>query len=69
MLTVEDLDDLVTTPEAAERLGISQAMVRNWAARGKIHRINPDGRRPMYRLIDIARAEREYRRKLLRGRA
>lgn len=68
MLTVDDLDNLVTTPEAAERLGISQGMIRQWAARGKIKRVNPDGPRPVYRLIDVARAERDQRKTVLRGR-
>lgn len=82
MLTVADLDNLVTVSEGAERLGISQGMIRNWADRGRITRINPPcrqpcavdhqhvaaGARPYFRLIDIARAERDSRRRLLRGR-
>lgn len=63
LLTVDDLADVVTVPEAAERLGCTQAMVRNWINRSHIERINPDsGTRPHYRLIDIARAEQKARR-------
>lgn len=63
MLTVDDLADVVTVPEAADRLGCTQAMVRNWITRSRIQRINPDsGTRPHYRLIDIARAEQKARR-------
>jgi hypothetical protein len=57
-----DLADVVTVPEAAERLECSQAMVRNWIVRHHIARVNPDsGTRPHYRLIDIARAEQKAR--------
>lgn len=82
LLTIDDLDDIVTTAEAAERLGITQKMVRHYADRGKIHRVNPvclvscdllhehipASVRPHYRLKDIARAERDSYRNLMQGR-
>lgn len=82
MLTVEDLDNTVTTAEAAERLGITQKMVRHYAARGKIQRVNPvcpescdlvhdhtpSTVRPYYKLKDVARAERDTYRNLMQGR-
>lgn len=67
MLTATDLADAVTIPEAAERLGCSQAAVRNWIARRNIARLNPESPgRPYYRLIDIARAEQAARHHSLR---
>lgn len=57
-----DLDDLVDTRTAAEQVRVEPATIRKWKQRGLI---TPEGLdaygNPMYRLIDILRAEQKTR--------
>lgn len=58
----ETYESLVTTTEAANLAGVSAATIRSWAHR---RILEPAGReangRPLYRWIDVARAERKTR--------
>lgn len=60
-----DLDDLVDTRTAAEQVRVEASTVRKWKQRGLI---TPGGLdaygNPMYKLIDVLRAEQKTR---LRG--
>jgi hypothetical protein len=62
-----DLDvDLTTTlwsvAEAAEAARVSPNVVRNWAYRGRLEVAGSDYRgRPLYRAIDVIRAEKATR--------
>jgi hypothetical protein len=56
----------VTRSQAAELLqqagqAVTAAMVRQWEREGKLHRQNKGGRRPVYLMRDVWRAEAEVR--------
>lgn len=56
------LQALLTTTEAAEHAGVASGTIRSWAARGYLAAAGRDGQgRPLYRLLDIAKAERATR--------
>lgn len=58
----ELLDSLVTTTEAANLAGVKVAAISNWKQRGHLVPAAHDGRgRPLYRWIDVAKAERATR--------
>lgn len=53
---------LLTTAEAAERVGVSQATIRQWAHRGHLHRwCNDDLGRPLYRAYDVITIDTKQR--------
>lgn len=55
----EVLDQLLTTAEAATLAGVSVHTVRQWVSRGHLLVADRDARgRPLYRWIDVAKAER-----------
>lgn len=57
-----DLDSLLTGPEAARSsLKITEDMVRTWRARGFITPSRYRGRQPLYRWVDLLRAEQRTR--------
>ncbi len=62
----DSLDELVTTTEAANAVGLGVSTISMWAKRGYI---SPSGldehARPMYRLIDILRCARDTRRRAI----
>lgn len=65
-LVPESLDNLVSTAEAATHTGRSEAAIRQWRSRGHITPADIDTNgRPLYRLIDILRAERDTRHRAL----
>lgn len=62
MLTAENLDDLVSTTDAAREIGVATETIRSWAHRGHLEKAGLDEKgRPMYRLIDVVRAARDTR--------
>ena len=64
MLAPEGLNSLVNTTEAAAIAGVSVAAISNWKERGLIEPAGLDNRgKPLYRLIDIAKAERKTRKR------
>lgn len=64
MLAPEGLNSLVNTTEAAAIAGVSVAAISNWKDRGLIEPAGLDTRgKPLYRLIDIAKAERKTRKR------
>ncbi len=64
MLAPEGLNSLVNTTEAAAIAGVSVAAISNWKDRGLIQPAGLDNRgKPLYRLIDIAKAERKTRKR------
>jgi hypothetical protein len=60
-----DPDALITASQGAELAGVTVAAVCNWVSRGYLKPAeNPQGRvikdsrgRPLYRLLDVAKAE------------
>lgn len=62
VLTPEGINSLITSTEAATLCGVSGETIRSWAHRGLI---NPSGidhkGRKLYRLLDVAKAERATR--------
>lgn len=63
-LAPESLSTPLTYPEAANAVGVTEAVVRNWVYRGILEKagINELGR-PVFNWIDVARAERQTRNK------
>lgn len=62
LAAAEVLQSLVTTAEAARHAGVSAAAVRQWASRGHLEATGTDDAgRPLYRLLDVAKAERATR--------
>lgn len=49
-----------TTAEAADAVGVEPGVIRVWAHRGHLKRVNGSGR-PLYRAIDVMQAERSTR--------
>ena len=62
MLTPEGIDSEITATEAAELCGVALCTITKWVREG---RINPTGMnrqgRKVYRLLDVAKAERATR--------
>lgn len=62
MLTPDGIDTFITANDAATLCGVSTATIYVWAHRGTITPAGLDNRgRKLYRLIDIAKAERATR--------
>lgn len=62
VLTPEGIDSLITANEAATLCGVSATTIRVWATRGTITAAGMDPRgRKLYRLLDVAKAERATR--------
>lgn len=58
MLAPETINSLVTTAEAANLAKVSAATIRSWANRGQLKAAEHRNGRPLYRWIDVAKAER-----------
>ena len=62
VLAPDGLNTLINSTEAAAIAGVSAATIRKWKERGLIEPAGLDeNSRPLYRLADIARAERQTR--------
>lgn len=62
VLTPDGLNQLLTPSEASTIFGVGAATIRKWAQLGKIHPAGMDrAGRKLYRLIDIAKYEKETR--------
>lgn len=63
----ESLNALVPTKEAARLAGVSVAAISNWKERGWLKPATWDEKgRPLYRFLDVARAEYATRQKARR---
>lgn len=60
-LAPETLESLVSTVEAANLAGVTATTIRSWAKRGHLVPTCRENGRPLYRWIDVARAERKTR--------
>ena len=77
VLAPEGIDSLITASEAAGLCGVAEVSVRNWANRGYVGRdgtrctlpISGKDRRGrnLYRLLDVAKAERATRERARRN--
>lgn len=62
ILIPEGIDDLITVNEAASLCGVSAQAIRMWVVRGLLEASGMDARgRKLYKLIDVAKAERATR--------
>jgi DNA-binding transcriptional MerR regulator len=62
VLMPEGINTLITSTEAASIAGVTVSTIRTWKERGLISPAGLDERnRPLYRLADIAQAERKTR--------
>jgi len=63
-LVPESLDELVTTTEAAENIGVGKSTISKWATRGHLKPSGLDEQNhPLYRMIDVLRCARDTRRR------
>jgi len=60
------LDAVWSTAEAAEAVGVEPGVIRIWAHRGHLKRINGSGR-PLYRAMDVLAAEKATRERARRA--
>jgi len=68
VLTLEGIDSLIAANEAAGLCGVAAATIRTWAGRGTITAEGSDHRgRKLYRLLDVAKAERATRERARRA--
>lgn len=67
MLTPEGIDSQITATEAAALCGVAVCTITKWVRDGRMDPvgINPQGRK-LYRLLDVAKAERATRDKARR---
>lgn len=62
VLAPETIESLINTGEAAELAGVSPPAISQWKRRGHLAPAGIDHRgRPLYRWIDVARAEHRTR--------
>lgn len=65
--TPDGIDSLITTTEAATLCGVSTATVRKWVQRNQLAPSGLDDKgRKLFRLIDVAKAERATRQRARR---
>jgi len=65
-LVTDSLEELITTAEAASACGVSAVTIRQWKHRGWLAPSGLDQRnRPLYRMVDVLRCERDTRRRAL----
>ncbi|MEU9515903.1 hypothetical protein [Micromonospora sp. NPDC048169] len=63
MIVTDGLEQKMTAVEASSVFNVTSDLIRKWASLGKIHAVGIDPRgRKLYRLIDLARYEKETRR-------
>lgn len=61
-LAPETLESLVDTAQAANLAGVTTDTIRQWSARGHLPKAGLDNSgRPLYKWIDVAKAERATR--------
>ena len=66
---IDRLNELISSSEAARLCGVALNTITTWRTRGLIEPSGLDDRgRPLYRFIDIARAERATRDRARRNR-
>jgi hypothetical protein len=59
---VDGIESLITATQAAELCGVTTQCISNWVARGILTQAGLDERgRKVYKLIDVAKAERATR--------
>lgn len=64
----DGIDSLITTNDAATLCGVSAQAIRMWVNRGLLAATGMDDRgRKLYRLVDVAKAERATRNKARRN--
>lgn len=51
-------DILVTAEQAAEEVGVSKSAIHVWVHRGRLQHVKKDGKKHLYRLSDVFKAER-----------
>ncbi len=65
MFTIEQiqaLEEHISTGEAAERVGVTPATIRQWVRRGYLTAVNhADVGMKFYRVIDVLRCDRDRR--------
>lgn len=71
LMTPDGVESLITSSEASQLASVSAVTIRSWANRGyrgpdgAWHKLPVSGRdrsgRPLYRLLDVAKAERATR--------
>jgi DNA-binding transcriptional MerR regulator len=62
VITPDGINQLLTPAEASRIFDVTPATIRKWAQLGKIQAAGLDtAHRPLYRLIDIARYEKQTR--------
>lgn len=67
VLTPEGIDSLITANEAATLCGVAASTIRVWANRKTIEARGVDEQgRKLYRLLDVAKAERATRQRARR---
>ncbi|MCT7361214.1 hypothetical protein A7G45_00160 [Mycolicibacterium llatzerense] len=67
VLTPEGIDSQITATEAAALCGVALCTITKWARQQRITPVGMDGRgRKLYRLLDVAKAERATRDKARR---
>ena len=64
ILIPDSVFDLITATDAATLCGVTPDAIRQWASRGQLQAAGIDHRgRKLYRLIDVAKAERATRKR------
>lgn len=67
VLAPEGIDSLITASEASTLCGVALCTISAWTARGKLTPAGLDHRgRKLYRLLDVAKAERATRKRARR---
>lgn len=69
VLTPDGVDSLITTAEAARLCRVSEATIRKWVQRQKLHPSGMDDKgRKVFRVLDVAKVEHSTR-STVRGRS
>lgn len=69
MFVPEELDNLITTKEAADKCGVAVSTIRVWASRGYLKPSDLDyAGRPLYKFIDVLKAARDTRQRAVGAR-
>lgn len=67
MLTPDGIDSQITATEAAQLCGVALCTITKWVREGRIQPVGMNiQNRKLYRLLDIAKAERATREKARR---
>lgn len=67
VLLADGINSLLSTSEAANVAGVAVCTISNWRSRGLLQPSDADAAgRPLYKLLDVAKAERATREKARR---